>query len=157
MNKRILMGFASLLALAPAVYGNPFDPNAPGEFSQIVFFALIAEVLVVSALLALRKFRFFRVFVAWLFVTQMTYWYLQGAMLLYPLIRSWDLLYDPYWLLLLVSEVLVVLIEAWIILRMSESRFFRDPETAFSKETALGISFAGNAVSLAISLVLKLP
>jgi hypothetical protein len=156
MNKRLFPAGVFLSVSASAAFANPSDPSVPPGLSLTSFVALIAEALVVSALLALRKFHFFRVFVAWLFVTQMTYWYLQGAMLLRAFMEGWDVLYDPFWLLLIVAEALVVLLEAWIIRRMSESRFFRDPTAALTKEAALGVSFAGNVVSLGISLFLNL-
>jgi len=143
-----------LFVLTPAISANPIGPKAESGALPINFVALICEVLVVSALLARCKFRFFRIFVAWLFVTQVTLWYLQGAMDLGGFISRWG--YPPdisFWIWLLATEALVVLLEAWIIMRLSETRFFRDSEIGLSREWALAISIAGNAVSLAISLL----
>jgi hypothetical protein len=152
MKKRLLIACVFFLIGATAAFADPVDTSASRGFDLTSFVALIAEALVVSALLARRRFRFFRVFVAWLFVTGMTYWYMQGAMNLGGVI-GWDFRYDvSYWLWLLVIETLVVLIEAWIIMRLSEGKFFQESKIALSRKTALAVSTAGNAVSLAISL-----
>jgi hypothetical protein len=65
-----------LLAVVPFAGANPIDPNQ--KFVPLfVLVGLIAEALVISGLLARRKFRFLRIFVAWLPVTLVTYWLTQ--------------------------------------------------------------------------------
>jgi len=140
-----------LFVCVPSAFANPIDPWDHGRFAQVNAVALIVEAVVVAALLARRKFAFLRVFAAWLLVTYMTYWYMQGALNVSAAL--WDHLYGGPWLSLLALETLVVLIEAWVIVRMSEAKFFRDSETPFAKGWALTVSVAGNAASLALSLL----
>jgi hypothetical protein len=156
MYKRLLLAGMFILVSATAAFANPVDPNAmdPRLFrglNGLEFIALIAEALVIAGLLAWREFRFSRVFFAWLPVTLVTYWYMTGGMML--VLELYEGFALRFWLTVLLFEIIVVLVEAWIILRMSESKFFREAPTAFPYRAALLVSIAGNAVSYGIGLL----
>jgi len=148
MNKRLFIAGAFFLIAAPAILANPVDRRALGGFA---FPPLVVEALVIAGILAWRKFRFSRVFLAWLPVTLVTWWYMEGGLrLLLEMYEGFALNYD---LTILLSEIAVVLVEAWVIARMAESPFFRKAPAPFPYLWALGISAAGNTASFAIGLL----
>lgn len=156
MKKRLFLAGMFILASATAAFANPVDPDAfyPlgfGGLSGLGFLALIAEALVVAGLLAGKKFRFSRVFYGWLPVTLVTYCFMTGGIKLF--LELYEGFALRFWLTVLLFEIIVVLVEAWVILRMSESKFFRDAPTAFPYRAALLVSIAGNAVSFGIGLL----
>ena len=151
MKKRSFLAGAFLMVSASVLFANPIDPSARPVLSGLDFAALVAEALVVAGLLAWRKFRFSRVFFAWLPVTMVTYWYMTGGLRL--LLETYEGFALRYWLTILLLEIIAVLIEAWVIAKMAESRFFREPQTPFPYAWALGVSIAGNVVSFGIGLL----
>ena len=156
MKRKLFLAGVFLLVSATAAFANPVGPSADylggsGGLNGLEFFALTAEALVVAGLLAWRNFRFSRVFFAWLPVTLVTYGYMTGGMML--LLETYEGFALRFWLTVLLFEIIVVLVEAWVILRMSESKFFREASTAFPYRAALLVSIAGNAVSYGIGLL----
>ena len=156
MKRKLFLAGVFLLVSAAAAFANPVGPSADylggsGGLNGLEFIALIAEALVVAGLLAWRNFRFSRVFFAWLPVTLVTYGYMTGGMML--LLETYEGFALRFWLTVLLFEIIVVLVEAWVILRMSESKFFREASTAFPYRAALLVSIAGNAVSYGIGLL----
>ena len=156
MKKRLFLAGVFLLVSAAAAFANPVDPDVfyPrgfGGLSGLGFIALIAEALVIAGLLAWREFRFSRVFYGWLPVTFVTYCYMTGGIMLF--LELYEGFALRFWLTVLLFEIIVVLVEAWVILRMSESKFFREAPAAFPYRAALLVSIAGNAVSYGIGLL----
>jgi hypothetical protein len=157
MNRRtIVFGMLLVVSLSGAL-ANPIPRKfiwpVPGEVirpSSAAAIALIVEAYVLAGLLAWKGFRFPRVFFAWLSITLVTYWYMTGLLSLIKLEDS----ALTFWLIAFLLEIIVVYIEAWIIMRMSESPFFRDPKgSPFMGRTALLISLCGNFVSLLIGFI----
>lgn len=156
MYKRLLLAGMFILVSATAAFANPVDPDAMFPrllrgLNGLEFIALVAEALVIAGFLAWREFRFSRIFFAWLPVTLVTYWYMTGGMML--VLELYEGFALRFWLTVLLFEIIVVLVEAWIILRMSESKFFREAPAAFPYRAALLVSIAGNAVSYGIGLL----
>jgi len=156
MKRKLFLAGVFLLVSAAAAFANPVGPSADylggsGGLNGLEFIALTAEALFVAGLLAWRNFRFSRVFFAWLPVTLVTYGYMTGGMML--LLETYEGFALRFWLTVLLFEIIVVLVEAWVILRMSESKFFREASTAFPYRAALLVSIAGNAVSCGIGLL----
>lgn len=150
MRNRLLLIGAFFLISAPAALANPVDPDSFRGLTEVNISLLIVEALVVACLLAWRKFRFSRVFFTWLAVTMVTYWYMAAGLRLDLMFAGSGL---TYWLIVLLFEIIAVLVEAWVIARMAESRFFREPQTAFPYGWAVAVSIAGNAASFGLSLL----
>jgi hypothetical protein len=151
MKKKHFLAGVFLLVSAAAAFANPIDPNAPGGLNGLEFTALIAEALVVAGLLAWREFRFSRIFFSWLPVTLMTYFFMSGGRMLVLELYEGSAL--TFWLTVLLFEIIVVLVEAWVMMRMSESKFFRDDPTAFPYRAALSASIAGNIISFGLGFL----
>jgi hypothetical protein len=151
MKRKLFLAGVFLLVSATAASANPVDPGSFRGLTGLSVAALIAEALVVAGLLAWWKFRFAHVFFVWLGVTLVTYWYMTGGLRL--ALEIYEGFALTYWLTVALSEIIVVLVEAWVIMRISETRFFREPQTAFPYRWGLIVSIAGNAVSFGIGLL----
>jgi hypothetical protein len=114
---------------------------------------LIAEALAVAGLLARQKFRFSRVFFVWLPVTLVTFLYMGSGYWL--VLGNMDVEGLPlrFSRIVLFFEIIVILVEAWVILRMSKSKFFRDAQTALPYRAALLVSIAGNIISFGLGFL----
>lgn len=151
MNKRVIVvGMLFLISLSEAL-ANPVVPGIHIRLANVVAIALIVEGLIVAGLLASKGFCFSRAFFSWLIVTFVTYWYSSGLL---PSME-WGIFDSIYWMLTFILEIAIVLIEAWIIMRMSESPFFREQKGSFLYRTAMLVSLSGNAVSFLIALISK--
>jgi hypothetical protein len=156
MKMKHFLAIVFLLVSAAAAFANPIDPDIffSGGFGGLHgsgFIALIAEALVVAGLLAWREFRFSRVFYGWLPVTFVTYCFMTGGIGLFlGLYEGFAL---RFWLTVLMFEIIVILVEAWVILRMSESMFFRDDRNPLPYRAALLVSIAGNIISFGLGFL----
>ncbi len=125
--------------------------NPSGGPPQITIpFAIIAEATLV-AFLCRYSMRSTRCLVAWLVVTSLTWLAMIGGLLGFDLSAP----KSPHPLALLAFEAVVVLVEAWILRRLSGLAFLQvreGPPLPYSR--TLGVSLVANLLSFLLPLLL---
>jgi hypothetical protein len=148
-------------------YANPIDPTNEFKAHFMPLMALACEAAVVAAFLSRRKFSFVRTLCAWFMITFGTYCFLTGGRLVFDrfnmdLARTFSQTdIGDIWKVLTVAtlvglELFVVLIEAYVIMRLAASRFFRDSNGPFTWKQALVVSIVGNLISFTAGLILPM-
>lgn len=153
MKSSLSIALIICFALSRSAHANPVI-LMPGTSPQEII-ALCGETLVIALLLARRKFDFIRVLYTWFFITLVTYWVfiygLIGVTLGLENIKADTATVGVIWVL--ATEAAIIWIEAKIILGLSKSRFYRDPEEPFLMPSALLVSLIGNVSSIIIGVV----
>jgi hypothetical protein len=145
--KNIIMG---LLLLSTVVFANPVTV-VPGT-SGAELFSLFSEAVVVSFLLTNKISNFYRLLVLWFVITFVTFmlfiWI--GLGFTYAFLGSY-LFFLP---LVIIFETIIVIVEAKIMKKLSESTKLIDGKDNLTMKEAYKISFIGNVVSFLMGILL---
>jgi len=145
--KNIIIG---MLLLSTAIFANPVSA-VPGTTGAELF-ALFSESVVVSFILTNKNFNFYRLLVLWFVITFVTY-----ILFIWIGIGFTTALLGIEWLflpLVIVFETIIVVVEAKIIKKLSESTKLVDGKENLTMKEAYKISIIGNIVSFLMGLFL---
>ena len=145
--KNIIIG---MLLLSTAIFANPVSA-VPGTTGAELF-ALFSESVVVSFILTSKNFNFYRLLVLWFVITFVTY-----ILFIWIGIGFTTALLGIEWLflpLVIVFETIIVVVEAKIIKKLSESTKLVDGKENLTMKEAYKISIIGNIVSFLMGLFL---
>ncbi len=156
--KKICLIAGLVFVPARIALANPVLVYVGTGFTPPELAALLGETLVVALILALCGFDFLRVLYTWFPVTLFTYWiFVAGSFLgvsaLTGSLPPEDVQPPLLVSVIAVSEVLVILVETYVIIWLAARKFYRNGSAPFPKAHALGAAAAGNVVSVALGFV----